>query len=266
MDLWLNSAKRVKAWQDGGSMTGGPERVVWHSTENDPHKTTARTIANYLNRVGYQVHIVWNPVTGEVIQMIPADRAGRGLRNASGGVQTNREGDVCVQIEVVAHAAEPFTRHEMKGLDAIMSWVRRLGVPDVWPGGPPPASPGTRHVSARVWTREAGHYSHSQVPENNHSDPGAIDIKRLFGVGGSTEPDHPEWPGRYLTQPPIMRGSDVRTWQKRMRARGWRIKVDGAYGPRSEQVCRAFQAEKGLVVDGIVGPVTWGAAWTAPIT
>ncbi len=271
MDLWLNDAKQVKAWQDGGSMTGGPKRVVWHSTENDPYKTTARTIADYLNRVGYQVHIVWNPVTGETIQCIPANRAGRGLRNAAGGVQTNREGDVCVQIEVVARAAHPFTQYEMKGLPEIMGWVRGLGVPDVWPGGPPPAAPGTRHVSAKVWTSQAGHYSHSQIPENNHNDPGAIDIKKLFGGGsqGDSEPHrgtHPAWPGRYLTQPPIMRGSDVRTWQKRMHARGWRITVDGAYGPQSEGVCRAFQREKGLTVDGIVGPVTWGAAWTAPVT
>ncbi|QKW40723.1 peptidoglycan-binding protein [Actinomadura sp. NAK00032] len=48
--------------------------------------------------------------------------------------------------------------------------------------------------------------------------------------------------------------------------RGWRIAADGAYGPRSESVCRSFQAEKGLAVDGIVGPATWRAAWEAPIT
>ncbi|GLW63613.1 hypothetical protein Arub01_18570 [Actinomadura rubrobrunea] len=76
----------------------------------------------------------------------------------------------------------------------------------------------------------------------------------------------PKWPGRYLTQPPIMRGDDVRTWQAQMRKRGWTITVDGAYGPQSERVCRAFQKEKGLVVDGIVGPKTWRAAWEAPIT
>jgi peptidoglycan hydrolase-like protein with peptidoglycan-binding domain len=29
---------------------------------------------------------------------------------------------------------------------------------------------------------------------------------------------------------------------------------------------RAFQAEKGLTVDGLVGLGTWNAAWTAPVT
>lgn len=76
----------------------------------------------------------------------------------------------------------------------------------------------------------------------------------------------PKWPGRYLTQPPMMSGSDVRTWQDRMRDRGWHLAVDGVYGPASEKVCRSFQAEKALTVDGVVGPKTWAAAWTAPIT
>lgn len=76
----------------------------------------------------------------------------------------------------------------------------------------------------------------------------------------------PSWPGRLITQPPIMSGGDVRTWQEQMRRRGWSIAVDGRYGPDSEAICRAFQREKGLEVDGIVGPRAWAAAWTAPIT
>ena len=79
-------------------------------------------------------------------------------------------------------------------------------------------------------------------------------------------PVGPSWPGRHLRQPPIMRGEDVRTWQDQMRQRGWRLAVDGAYGPASATVCLRFQAEKHLQVDGVVGPVTWSAAWTMPVT
>lgn len=60
--------------------------------------------------------------------------------------------------------------------------------------------------------------------------------------------------------------ADVRTWQARMAERGWKITVDGIYGPQTASVARAFQIEKGLHVDGLVGPQTWAAAWTAPIT
>ncbi|HWH28854.1 MAG TPA: peptidoglycan-binding protein [Mycobacteriales bacterium] len=59
---------------------------------------------------------------------------------------------------------------------------------------------------------------------------------------------------------------DVRVWQARMAERGWDIQVDGIYGPQTARIAAAFQAEKGLVVDGLVGPETWAAAWTAPIT
>jgi hypothetical protein len=60
---------------------------------------------------------------------------------------------------------------------------------------------------------------------------------------------------------------NVRTWQHQMGpVRGWAITVDGQYGPQSSGVCRQFQAEKGLAVDGLVGPATWSATWTAPIT
>jgi len=60
--------------------------------------------------------------------------------------------------------------------------------------------------------------------------------------------------------------TNVTTWQSKMRDRGWSIGVDGCYGPESESVCRSFQSEKGLVVDGDVGPKTWSATWDAPVT
>jgi hypothetical protein len=61
-------------------------------------------------------------------------------------------------------------------------------------------------------------------------------------------------------------GHGTATWQTQMHRRGWTISIDDIYGPKSEAVCKAFQHEKGLAVDGIVGPITWAATWTAPIT
>ena len=58
----------------------------------------------------------------------------------------------------------------------------------------------------------------------------------------------------------------VRAWQQQMAARGWTIDTDGIYGPASEQTAEAFQREKGLTADGLVGPSTWEATWAAPIT
>ncbi|RBQ16089.1 N-acetylmuramoyl-L-alanine amidase [Spongiactinospora rosea] len=89
------------------------------------------------------------------------------------------------------------------------------------------------------------------------------------GSGGEPDPGDekaPKWPGRVLKFPPIMRGDDVRTWQARMRERGWSLDVDGAYGPRSREVCESFQREKDLSVTGAVDQVTWVATWEKPIT
>lgn len=73
----------------------------------------------------------------------------------------------------------------------------------------------------------------------------------------------PAWPGEYLAlRSPMLHDSNVQRWQQRLHDRGWNITVDGWYGPASASVCRQFQQEKGLSpVDGIVGPVTWGAAF-----
>jgi hypothetical protein len=59
---------------------------------------------------------------------------------------------------------------------------------------------------------------------------------------------------------------DVGTWQSKMSSRGWSLGVDGIYGGESEGQCRQFQSEKGLSVDGMVGPETWNATWNAPVT
>jgi hypothetical protein len=58
----------------------------------------------------------------------------------------------------------------------------------------------------------------------------------------------------------------VRTWQQKMKDRGWSITADGDYGPLSQSVCEQFQGEKGLSVDGKVGPITWNKTWTATVT
>jgi len=76
----------------------------------------------------------------------------------------------------------------------------------------------------------------------------------------------PAWPGRYFRLPPGTRGEDVARWQNRMKVRGWNITVDGDYGPQSSGAARSFQADKGLEVDGIVGPETWRCAWDCPVT
>ena len=60
--------------------------------------------------------------------------------------------------------------------------------------------------------------------------------------------------------------AQVARWQARMSQRGWRLDATGIFGRQSQRVCRGFQAEKGLEVDGRVNAQTWTKAWTAPVT
>jgi hypothetical protein len=61
-------------------------------------------------------------------------------------------------------------------------------------------------------------------------------------------------------------GAGVRALQQRLKDRGWKITVDGEFGPQTDRIVRAFQKDKGLTVDGEVGPHTWSALWTTAIT
>jgi len=169
MSNWLAGAKVIFG-RDGGPMLGGPRKVVWHTTENDPTRTTAANVAHYLVGTGNTVHLVWNPDTDEIVQMIPANRAGRGLENHLGGVETNRAGAVVVQIEVVGRASQPFTSGPLLGLPKILAWLASLGIPPVWVG--------TENRSVANWAK-AGHFGHMDVPENSHTDPGRVDKAKL---------------------------------------------------------------------------------------
>jgi Putative peptidoglycan binding domain len=131
------------------------------------------------------------------------------------------------------------------------------------------------HVHLSVFTKYCGTWD------------GALDGVLDVLAGGNYVPpvppqpgDAPAWPfasNHYLGQPdsdPACHSGYysetdrqvVAQWQAQMAYRGWSIGADGYYGPQSQDTAAAFQAEKGLDADGLVGPQTWAASWTASIT
>jgi peptidoglycan hydrolase-like protein with peptidoglycan-binding domain len=69
---------------------------------------------------------------------------------------------------------------------------------------------------------------------------------------------------------PLVRTGDrdhpVLTLQYLLRARDHAVAADGTFGPETDAAVRAFQGEKNLAVDGIVGPVTWRALVSAMLS
>ncbi|MCW2900291.1 MAG: hypothetical protein JWO67_2556 [Streptosporangiaceae bacterium] len=176
-EAWLPPARRIETREDGGPMQGGAPRAVWLTSGTDPREVSALSVAQSLARENRPPHLVWNPCTGDVVQLVPMTRAA-GLLTGHVG----REGRVCAQIMVVGQPRAPFTHGPLACLEPIMSWLDRWGVPRRWPAGPPLPSPQAYHSprNRRPWAR-GGHFGLSQVPGAEAADPGGIDIRRITG-------------------------------------------------------------------------------------
>lgn len=97
--------------------------------------------------------------------------------------------------------------------------------------------------------------------------PAAATVPSKPAPAPAPAPAGPAFPGEYLrVTSPMIHDRNVSTVQQRLAERHWTIDVDGWYGPDTARVVTAFQRDKGLTADGIVGPVTWAALWNTPVT
>ena len=190
-DAWLPGTGRLHASTDGGELRGGAPRVVWQTLETDPRLVSALSAAQCLDQLGRAPHLVWNPLSGDIIQLIPVLRAGRSLGGPDYPISAdatchgepapvNREGRLCIQIAVVSFANEPFTAGPMIDLELLVWWLDTWRIPRSWPAGPPAAFPGALRAprSRRLWAC-GGHFGGSQVPGCVATGPGDIEINRL---------------------------------------------------------------------------------------
>lgn len=199
-DDFLPGTQRIPL--DSAPMVGdGGARTIWHYTGDRTATAAApQDLVSFENLrayfrdggAGMAPTLLWDPFTGRTVQYFPARSRAKAVQNKPGGVETNRKGDVCIQIEVLFF---PYCRVGGKvyatiadtpcvGLDGIMRWLRSWGVPDVWPMGRPD---GRSQRSASTWDGRSGHYGHSQVPENDHTDPGIMPNIFSYGVDMALE-------------------------------------------------------------------------------
>jgi peptidoglycan hydrolase-like protein with peptidoglycan-binding domain len=56
-----------------------------------------------------------------------------------------------------------------------------------------------------------------------------------------------------------MTGEDVRALQQALLRNGYRVDIDGAFGPRTERAVMDYQRDHQMKVDGLAGPLTLAA-------
>ncbi len=88
---------------------------------------------------------------------------------------------------------------------------------------------------------------------------------RLAGVR-YTVGTPPPFPGTLSVRDVSRYRPAVAQWQRRMATRGWRITVDGRFGPQSARIATEFAAGKRIpAARGTVDRAVWNAAWNTPV-
>lgn len=175
----------IEGTTNGGTYTSGPFKIVHHTTEGTSFAGARATFRDQ----NVAPHFTVDAST--IYQHIDTGVAARALRNNAGGVQTNRES--AVQIEMVGFAGQPKNRRTLANAARLCRWIEaEHGVPQVWPNGHPRPprngrDPGGHNRTSANWASQGGHYGHSQVPENSHWDPAYTEQEVAFVMGTSTE-------------------------------------------------------------------------------
>lgn len=82
-------------------------------------------------------------------------------------------------------------------------------------------------------------------------------FQRSVGVTIDGEVGPETWTKLIVTIQRGSQGYEVRALQCQLVKYGYSVSVDGDFGSGTESAVKNFQTNKGLVSDGIVGPLTW---------
>lgn len=178
-------AQQVPISGSAGDYKGGPFRIVHHTTEG----STAQAAMDAYRAKRADPHFTVDD--HGVRQHIDTAVAARALRHP-GTIETNLES--AVQIETVGFAGRPKSNAALLVLARLCRWIEAThDVPRAWPNGPPKpaidgADPGGHDRNAAIWTATAGHYGHSNVPDNVHWDPGYSPVEAAFLLAAEFDP------------------------------------------------------------------------------
>lgn len=195
MIRWILGAT-IDKLDDAGGFIAGPYRGVLHRTEGSSYAGARSSYVKNRSAPHFTVG------TEGLWQHIALDRAARALENPPGGVQTNLQS--AIQIEVIGFSKDPWP-------DRLVTVVRDLMIkiedetgikPFAPPFGDQDGAFGLRTVyrmQPESWVRFDGWCGHQHVPEqlHGHWDPGKAPIDQLLQrEGARAMPDANNYPAQ----------------------------------------------------------------------
>jgi hypothetical protein len=156
----------------GGTFDRDPRAVCWHTTQG----TTVDGAVSVYKSIQACPHLTVDPETRELFQHVPLDRSSYALRNLAGGCETNTTG--IIQIEIVGYAADTWSwsPERLKWLGEEVLAPIFEACPSI-PRGPVYSGPRMTCAEWDVWS--GGQCGHRDVPENDHWDPGDLDLSQI---------------------------------------------------------------------------------------
>lgn len=168
---WHAGAIRNQEQPGIGAPLNVPGKIVWHTTEGS-------SLPPYS---GSHPHFTIDLEERRLYQHVSIRSMAYALRNLAGGAETNRAN--AIQVEIIGFAGRshlwPDSHYEQ--LAALARWiekyagVRRACSVRFGGAGNLPA-----RLGAAAWNAYAGHIGHQHVPEQDHWDPGALQIGKII--------------------------------------------------------------------------------------
>ena len=137
-------------------------------------------LAHYVNDRRINYHLLWEPRTGQWVQLAPLNKAARSMvgGNVWGGHSANKAGTINVQVCVVGFGDRAFTDlPQLRRAWVLAEIMDRARIP--WKARTTWGAGAGRGVDA--WMR-GGIQGHQHGALDDHVDPGAIDVERLMRV------------------------------------------------------------------------------------
>lgn len=189
-EMWYPGAVRDEQQAGVRLDTSLPARATWHITADRLDANGVQppfgNVAAYLKRVLFCPHIMWDPFTGYMEQYYPANVGARALSRWNEDGRHNVQVEIYFAVGVVRDGKKFNTVAETPcvGFAGLLDWMDSLGIPRTWPMGAPTFG---RRDNADVWNTQGGHYGHSQVPGENHVDPGPMPVFPAAPAAGGRE-------------------------------------------------------------------------------